>query len=105
MSYAQRLRFMEATIDPEMRRVFVDYDPHKFGGFACKTCHGASGRARGYAMPNPDLLLEPSPWNTGAADPKDAPDAMSAFMTTVSARMSALMGHGVGCFSCHTEER
>jgi cytochrome c553 len=106
---AARLAAMRASVTQRMRALFVAEDPHRYARFACATCHGRDGPARGYRMPNPDLLLEPTPWNTGPSpDPAQAPSARDAFMARVVApEMGRLLGRrdaASGCFACHTRE-
>lgn len=114
MSKEQRLEYMTSTVMPRMKALFVAYDPHRYARMTCATCHGADGRERGWAMPNGDLLLEPSPWNTTGAAPADAPSERDAFMArSVAPEMARLLGRpygpssqtGFGCFGCHTPER
>ncbi len=114
MTQAQKHDFMSATVMPRMRALFVARDPHRYAKVTCATCHGRDGPARGYRMPNPALLLEPSPWNTGAAPPDGAPSEQDAFMARVIApELGRLLGRGsgtaarapeAGCFACHTRD-
>ncbi|HRG97210.1 MAG TPA: hypothetical protein PLR99_13245 [Polyangiaceae bacterium] len=105
----ERLAAMRVSVTPRMRALFVAEDPHRYARFACETCHGRDGPARSYRMPNPDLLLEPTPWNTASSpDPARAPSARDAFMARVVApEMARLLGRpegASGCFVCHTRE-
>ncbi len=106
---SDRLTFMEAKVTPRMRDLFVAEDSHRYPKFACATCHGRDGPSRGYRMPNPSLLLEPTEWNTAPApDPSRAPSATDAFMARVVApELARLLGRAPaqgGCFVCHTRE-
>ena len=103
----ERLEAMRERVTPRMRALFVAEDPHRYARFTCATCHGRDGPARAYRMPNPDLLLEPTPWNTAASpDPARAPSARDAFMARVVApELARLLGRpGAGCFACHARE-
>lgn len=106
MSKEQRHEFMTVTVTPRMEAAFASYDRHRYPKLDCASCHGKTGEAQGWAMPNPDLLLEPSPWNSGPApDAAHAPSRMDAFMAgTVATELSALVGRPSGCFACHTRE-
>lgn len=110
MTRDQKLSFMATAVMPRMKERFVAADPHRYARMDCTTCHGQDGAKRGWAMPNPDLLLEPTPWNTGAAPPSEAPSRFDAFMAReIAPEMNRLLGArggtGAGCFRCHTPER
>ncbi len=107
MSMQQRHDYMKSTVTPRMAAAFTGYDPHRYPTLTCASCHGKSGAEQGWAMPNPDLLLEPSPWNMAPTpDPAHATSRMDTFMAgTVATEMSALLGRPSGCFACHTAER
>lgn len=106
MSKERKLEYMDATVMPRTKAAFVAYDPHRYAKLDCVSCHGREAATRGYAMPNPDLLLEPTPWNTTSADPATAPSPMDAFMAgVVTKEMGRLVGRPFACFGCHTPER
>ncbi|MBK7581650.1 MAG: hypothetical protein IPI67_15760 [Myxococcales bacterium] len=113
MSSNQKLEYMETTVMPRMSALFREYDPHRFPRLTCERCHGPDGARRGWAMPSPELLLEETPWNTGAASPDAAPSKFDAFMASrVAPEMAKLLRaspgsrpDGSGCFGCHTPER
>lgn len=107
MSMPQRHAYMTTTVTPRMAAAFTGYDPHRYPTLSCATCHGKTGVRQGWAMPNPDLLLEPTSWNsTPAPEPAYAPSRMDAFMAgSVATEMSTLLGRPSGCFACHTPER
>jgi mono/diheme cytochrome c family protein len=106
MGAEQRLEHMRSAVTPRMKAVFMGFDRHRYPKFGCATCHGADGPERAWRMPNPDLLLEPTPWNTGAADPRGAPSSFDAFMASgVAPEMARLLGRKTfGCFGCHTPD-
>ncbi len=107
MTEQQRLEYMKVTVTPRMATAFVTFDRHRYPKLECASCHGKTGSERGWAMPNPDLLLEPSPWNSGPApDPAVAASPMERFMAaTVVPELSAILGRPTGCFACHAPER
>jgi len=106
MSDDEKMVFMTDVVTPRMKAVFEEYDGHRFANFGCNSCHAADGAERDFAMPCPDLLLEPSAWNTGRAAPAEAPSSFDAFMAkSVTPEMAKLLGRPAGCFACHTEER
>ena len=106
MSKEDKLAYMTTTVTPRMKSAFMAFDPHRYPKLDCTTCHGPGGAERGWAMPNPDLLLEPSPWTTAGADAARAPSHMDAFMSGIVAKeMGSLVGRPFGCFGCHTPER
>ena len=106
MTTEQRHEYMRVTVMPRISAAFVAFDPHRYAKLDCSTCHGKTGPERGWAMPNPDLLLEPSKWNTATTpDAASATSRMDAFMAgTVARELSSLVGRPRGCFACHTPE-
>ncbi len=112
MSTHDRLEYMKSTVTPRMAAVFRAYDRHRFPQLTCDNCHGPDGAQHGWTL-NPDLLLEPTPWNQGAAPPAAAPSKFDNFMArSVTPEMARLLGrpegagpHAFGCFGCHTPER
>ncbi len=111
MSPAERFDYMESAVMPRMQAVFEAFDQHRFGDVTCASCHRGRAVSERWIMPAPDLLLEPSTWNTGAAEPNAAPSPFDAFMAEqVTPEMARLLGRpagpgGFGCFGCHTPER
>lgn len=107
MSKDERLAYMTDVVMPRTKSVFEAYDPHRFARMSCASCHGRDGSERGFVMPNPDLLLEPTAWNLGTARPETAPSVLDAFMARrVVPEMEALLGPASArCFACHTPER
>ena len=114
MSKERKLEYMQKTVLPRMKAIFVAYDAHSYAHMDCDACHGVDAEARGFAMPNADLLLEPTPWNTTDGSAGHAPSAFDAFMAReVAPEMARLLGRrfvaspkpGEGCFSCHVIDR
>lgn len=106
MSADQKMEFMRGVVTPRMGEIFTGFDRHRYPELRCATCHGSDGAERAWKMPNPDLLLEPTPWNTGPAAPEHAPTSFDAFMArSVAPEMAKLLDRpSFGCFGCHTPE-
>ena len=119
MNPAQKMAYMQTTVMPRMTEVFMELDPHKYPKMGCVPCHSPD-RARGWKMPNPDLMLDPSCLSGDAQTIYGSEEAaaeaakMSAFMRErVQPTMAALLGRpsfdprsreGFGCFGCHAPE-
>lgn len=58
MNFEQRVVFMNDVVLPQMREVFVAFDP-AYEGMTCATCHGTGATLGTYAMPTNDLLRLP----------------------------------------------
>ncbi|WP_437282868.1 hypothetical protein WME90_20530 [Sorangium sp. So ce375] len=58
MNFEQRVAYMNGTVLPRMKEVFVAYDP-AFETMDCTTCHGADGATQDYAMPSPEIAVLP----------------------------------------------
>jgi hypothetical protein len=126
MSRRHKLSFMVQVVDLKMRKLFLDFDRHRYPRMSCSPCHRRGATPGDYRMPNPDLLLD------AACSPALAqfePDfsvprqhhhlakmsAMDDFMVKrVTPEMAYLLGQvpfdnktrtGYSCFGCHTKER
>ncbi len=107
MTQGEKYAYMTRTVMPEMRDLFVKFDPHRYPKMDCIPCH-VRGRAADYRMPNPDLRLDPDA--CGAAPTTDPSGvSMYEFMAhEVETEMARLLGReegDVGCFGCHVPER
>lgn len=111
MTHDQRKAYMQAAVLPSMEPLFLAHDAGRFGGFGCRTCHGAAARGRAYRMPNPDL---PTLYPTGSAEQKATVQkhrAIARFMhREVTPGIRKLLdlppydpatGTGFSCFHCH----
>jgi len=114
MSFEQRQAFMAEVVLPEMKKVFVAFDP-KFEAMSCATCHGNGATDGTYAMPSPQIPVLPSEedFPEYVMDPEHA--KWSQFMfDEVMSRMAELLQvdiynpetspDGFSCSDCHTVE-
>lgn len=58
MDMDQRAQFMKDVVMPQMKPVFVAFDP-KFNTFECKTCHGDGAADGTFKMPSAQLPVLP----------------------------------------------
>ncbi|MDI1479295.1 hypothetical protein [Polyangium sp. y55x31] len=113
MSFAERVVFMNDVVMPEMKEIFVAFDP-KFETMACTTCHGNGAIDGTYAMPSPQIAPLPPSEEAFLEYIKD-PEHMrwAQFMgEQVWPRMADLLQvekydpttapNGFSCSNCHT---
>jgi hypothetical protein len=115
MNHDQRADFMKTVVMPEMKPMFVAFDP-KFEDMDCKTCHGASAESGTFEMPNPDLPVLPGTEEAFGEYMKDPEHARWAMfmIQQVKPKMAELLkvaefdpATGTGefsCANCHTME-
>src|ERR1019366_33184 len=60
MTAQQKQDYMRSTVMPEMRALFVRFDPHRYPKMGCSPCHMRTTGSPDYRMPNLDLPLDPS---------------------------------------------
>lgn len=106
-----RGRYMSQAIVPYFRELFVEYDAERYADFGCQTCHGASGAAQGFAMPNPDLLaLHPSGSPEQQQMVQEHPRMVRFMFNHVVPPMRTALGmpeydaetgEGFSCYTCH----
>ncbi|MBK6916394.1 MAG: hypothetical protein IPH07_03240 [Deltaproteobacteria bacterium] len=103
-THKQRMEFMGLEVLPKMKKSFQAYDASGFGTFKCETCHGKSGKDKGYEMPNDLMGLDKAdPIKSG----KDYDEKVTKFMVEqVVPEMAAIMGEkvdnvGAYCMECH----
>ena len=105
MTAQQKQDYMRSTVMPEMRALFVRFDPHRYPKMGCSPCHMRTTGSPDYRMPNLDLPLDPS---TCAEGPGTDPAAakMSRFMLEqVGPTMGRLLGKPfITCYGCHAYE-
>jgi hypothetical protein len=111
-SPAQKLAYMKSTVLPDEKPLWAKYDPKRFSEMSCNACHGASGEARGWKMPNPDLpKLEPGGIMELYNTHREAYMFMAGTVVPHTARLLGLPNWdhgshtGFGCFGCHTAKR
>jgi len=116
MNLDQRKAFMEKVVLPEMKTVFVAFEP-KFGEMNCKTCHGKGAEDGTFEMPSAELPVlpnTPEKFEEYAKDPEHA--RWSKFMVEqVEPKMANLLQlkpfdpqtktGEFSCNSCHTLEK
>jgi hypothetical protein len=115
MNEEQRADFMKTVVLPQMKELFVAFDP-KFDAMDCKTCHGDGVAAGTFEMPNPKLPVLPGTEEAFGEYVKDPEHARwSQFMIgQVKPKMAELLqvdefdpATGTGefsCANCHTLE-
>ena len=59
MNFEQRMAFMNEVVLPEMKPIFVAFDP-KFEAMSCATCHGKGATDGTYAMPSNEVPRLPA---------------------------------------------
>ncbi len=96
---------------PKMKSIFQGHDAQAYANFGCETCHGESGEANKYKMPN-DLFGLPSTGTLDAAHDYDAEEA-KFMLEKVLPAMAELLGEtnfgpetpaSFTCTSCHTRD-
>jgi hypothetical protein len=106
-THEERTAYMGAFVEPTMKRLFVEYDPHNFGDFSCTTCHGKDLDVIDFSMPN-DIYALPADNPIGEAmdlDPKIAQFMMGKVVPTMAKLLHEPSGPGgVTCFTCHPKE-
>jgi hypothetical protein len=119
MNSSQRTVYMTAVVLPKMREVYQRFDPVRFAGFDCSTCHGTQPEARAYKMPVAEVT--PLPGSKEAFEAKLAVEAewprWTQFMVEeVEPPMAAMLGQplwnpatpeapGFSCQACHGLEK
>mgnify|MGYP000387899449 CR=1 FL=1 len=116
MSFEQREAFMAEVVMPQMKEVFVAFDP-KYEAFSCATCHGKGATDGTYALPNADILPLPATEEAFFAKLEQDPEfaRWSQFMLDkVYPQMAEMLQvpmfdpmkqpDGFSCSNCHTHE-
>lgn len=102
----EKMGFMGAYVQPNMKDVFVAYDADGFKDFDCETCHGNDMEEVDFKMPNSLYAL---PTDDPMAEAMDYDEDLAAFMLgkvvpAMAQLLSEKPGKGVNCFTCHPEE-
>jgi cytochrome c553 len=114
MSKPDKKKYMKATVLPEMKKLFIDYDAKAYKKMTCTTCHGDGASSGKFKMPNPKLpkLPQPTSRDDFLALQKKKPEAVKFMGTVVKPKMAELLGlpqwtpatpTGLGCYHCHTK--
>jgi hypothetical protein len=113
MSFQQREVFMTDVVLPQMKEIFVAFDP-KFSTMDCKTCHGGGASDGSYAMPSQDIPKLPATEEAFGEYVKDPEHARwsqfmldkvwppMASMLQVAKFDPATNPTGFSCSNCHT---
>jgi hypothetical protein len=60
MNADQRHQFMEETVMPKTKEIFVAFDAAAYKDMNCKTCHGPGAEDGSFEMPNPKIKPLPN---------------------------------------------
>lgn len=111
MDHAQRKAFMKEVVVPEMKALFVAFDP-KFESMNCATCHGEGAADGSFEMPNPGLPVLPADEAGWAKLGQDEPAFLEFMSSKVTPAMAKLLSETefdwatntgeFGCQGCHT---
>lgn len=111
LSMDERRAHMARHVVPVMGELFAEYDAERFADLSCATCHGEGGAARGFAMPNPDLLPLYPTGSIGQYQMVERyPTGVQFMFTRVVPAMRTMLGApeydaathtGFSCFACH----
>ncbi len=115
MTFAQRKKYMKATVLPEMKKLFAAFDGKKYKEFTCLTCHGEKAVENKFKMPNAELPKLPQPTDRAGflALVQKKPDVTKFMGSEVKPAVAAMLNlpesspanpKAFGCFSCHTSE-
>ena len=108
MTTQEKMAFMGTQVMPLMEKIVKKADPSK-GPYLCTNCHGATGPAGGYKMPNGLTPLDPK-----KLPPLGTSPLIDAMYKEVTPQIGALLGiapfdqatgKGFGCFSCHAVKK
>ena len=110
MTFEQRKTYMEKTVFPKAKELFVTFDPVHYAKFSCATCHGDGAADGKFKMPNPRLPKLPSTPAGFKQLMADKPKVTPFMMQQVKPTMASLLGlpeftpenrTGFGCMACH----
>ena len=115
MTRAQRMKYMEKVVVPEMRPLFEAIDAKHFATFGCRTCHGPTFDDGTFDMPNPELRTLPDTPEEMIPIAKQKGPWLDAMTRRIKPRMAALLGlaeydpdqpqpDAFGCHGCHRVE-
>jgi hypothetical protein len=108
MNREQRMQYMQDTVLPNAKALFVEVAPDEYADFNCKTCHGDNAQEVDFAMPN---HLPPLPTTDTINAAMAANEGVAKFMLEkVTPGMAGMLGRevisesnpdGFSCFGCH----
>jgi hypothetical protein len=108
MNREQRMQYMQETVLPNAKALFVEVAPEKYADFNCKTCHGDNAQEVDFQMPN---QLPPLPTTDTINAAMAANEPVATFMLEkVTPGMAQMLGRemvsesnpdGFSCFGCH----
>jgi len=113
MSKEQRKDYMKTVVMPQMKQTFIAFNPDRYRGLNCVTCHGEGATDGKFNMPNPRLPKLPNSPEGFQKLMAAKPEIMQFMATRVKPQMAQLLGlpeftpenkTGFGCFACHTKE-
>jgi len=116
MTKEQRGKYMAGVVLPKMREVFRTFNGEKYPAIGCGTCHGKEARARGFEMPNPEIMPLPATQEEWGKVMQEKPDVLKFMGETVKPEMAKLLGvpeyapqnpqpGALGCTACHTSKK
>jgi hypothetical protein len=104
--------YMEKVVLPDAEKMFAAFDPKRYAGFTCKSCHSSGTDNGTYKMPNPEM---PKLVPTKIIELAQTKPGLFIFMDgAVVPHTAKLLGQstfdhftmsGFGCFKCHTPEK
>ena len=109
-SHEKKLAYMKQTVMPAEREIFGRFEPLRFAGMTCETCHGQGARDGSYKMPNPDLphIVGGRGGFQELADKQ--PETLRFMQSVVGPETARLLGYsefdmakhvGFSCYQCH----
>lgn len=110
MTIDEKRDYMAEHVLPTMSELFTAYDPVRYAGFSCKTCHGNDAREQGFHMPNGLPPLWPSGTPEQQQMVRQHPDMARFMFNRVLPTMTQLLGQpawdnvektGFSCYNCH----
>jgi hypothetical protein len=111
MNKDQRIDYMKSVVLPRMKVAFTNFNPDRYSGMNCVTCHGDSAADGSFKMPNPRLPKLPTTPEGFRQLAEEKPAVMEFMKNEVKPRMASMLGvpdwnpetkSGFGCMECHT---
>lgn len=111
MNKDQRIDYMKSVVLPRMKVAFTSFNPDRYSGMNCVTCHGDSAADGSFKMPNPRLPKLPATPEGFKLLAEEKPAVMEFMKNEVKPKMASMLGvpdwnpetkSGFGCMECHT---